>query len=583
MVRKFMRMVWCASMVAALVLGFQVVAKKSTAADMVKNSLGKMVKKPQYGGVLTMALEGSPTGLDDAYVWGAGMYPVFLTNEELYEGDYTKGSQGTGEAGFMIQGTIFLDYSRPRLATSYELKNGDTIIYHLRKGVRWQNRPPANGREFDSSDAVATLKRNFTFKKASLARLFKPDKRPLSIKALDKYTVEIKCAPGTLGEVLSRTIDYAQMIPKETIKKYGGQQDWRNVVGTGPYMMKEYIPGSKVSLVRNPDYWGTDPLHPKNKLPYLDGVDMVIISDASTKLAGFRTGKIDWVKNIGWEDAAELHKSNPSLKAKSYAEAAHFNVIHMRLDKPKLPFKDIRVRRALARAVDNVALKDDYYGGNAVLLSTPAAPYPELKSLYRTLDQYSEEVQKDYGYDPEGAKKLLAEAGYPKGFKTKILAWKNQVPLLSIIKSMWSQIGVDLEIDVREYGVFRSMAFSHKNEEMVMFAVPSVAPAGMQTYLPGNRLNYGMIKDPTIEKVYDIVRSNVVLNDPVAYKALYDWYPYEKEQCWYIETPTPILEIIWQPWLKQYGGEWTVGLGNQYNFPKWVWLDQKLKMSRMGN
>jgi len=252
------------------------------------------------------------------------------------------------------------------------------------------------------------------------------------------------------------------------------------------------------------------------------------------------------------------------------------------MDKPELPFKDIRVRRALARALDNVALRDDYYGGNALLLSTPAAPYPELKHIFRTLDQYSEEVQKDYGYDPEGAKKLLAEAGYPKGFKTKILAWKNQVPLLSIVKSMWSLIGVDLEIDVREVGVYRSMGFAHKHDQMYIGAVPNLAAARMLTYRVGNRFNYSMIDDPSVKKVYKIIQANVVLNDPVAYKALYDWYPYEKEQCWYVETPSPILEMMWHPWVKQYGGEWTVGYAQAFNFPKWVWLDQKLKKSIQG-
>ena len=147
---------------------------------------------------------------------------------------------------------------------------------------------------------------------------------------------------------------------------------------------------------------------------------------------------------------------------------------------------------------------------------------------------------------------------------------------------MWAQIGVDLEIDVKEYGVFRSMAHGGKHEQMVMWYLSSVAPARFLQYRVGNIQNFSMINDPTVEKVYDVVKQNYMFDQDAVNKALNDWYPYEKDQCWYIETPGPILEIMWQPWVKQYGGEWTVGYSSRHNFPIWIWYDQKLKKSMAG-
>ena len=143
-------------------------------------------------------------------------------------------------------------------------------------------------------------------------------------------------------------------------------------------------------------------------------------------------------------------------------------------------------------------------------------------------------------------------------------------------------IGVDLEIDVREYGVYRSISYGGKHEQMVMQHLSSLAVLRFLQYRVGTLQNFGRINDPSVNKVYNVIQSNMMFNEKVAYKALYDWYPYEKDQSWYIEPPTPILEIMWQPWLKSYGGSWTVGYCNSHNFAKWVWLDQKLKKSMKG-
>ena len=112
-------------------------------------------------------------------------------------------------------------------------------------------------------------------------------------------------------------------------------------------MLTDYVNASSLTFARNPNYWRTDPigLGKGNQLPYAESVKILIIADASTRLASVRTAKNDVMHLVNWEDAASIQSTTPQLKYKKYlAEAA--NGIFMRTDKPELPFKDIKVRRA---------------------------------------------------------------------------------------------------------------------------------------------------------------------------------------------------------------------------------------------
>ena len=104
-----------------------------------------------------------------------------------------------------------------------------------------------------------------------------------------------------------------KIVPHEVVDEYGNLRDWRNSCGTGPFMLVDYIKGSSWTVERNPNYWGNDPIHPENKLPYLDSVKCLIIPDTSTMMAALRTAKIDQLE-VGWEEAGSLMKSNPELQ-----------------------------------------------------------------------------------------------------------------------------------------------------------------------------------------------------------------------------------------------------------------------------
>ena len=566
----------CLVLVVSLVLVSPAPAKKPV---LVKNSLGKMVEKPKYGGVFVGAWDRPISGWDDAFSYSPYAWATHSVNENLFVGNWAKGPTGSGETGFLMQGTLLMPHRAPALYESWEAPDSQTIIFHIRKGVHWHDKPPVNGRQMDANDVYFSFDRILNTPTARTGVAIKPHIR--GVEATDKWTVVVKTVEGQLGYVFNQLTGGVFIVAPEAIKKYGGQKEWQNVIGTGPFMVAGHVPGSSVTLKRHPNYWGTDPLHPDNKLPYVDGVEWVIIQDASTRLAALRTHKIDWLQRVGWEDAQNFMKTNPELKWKKFLQAAHLGIIWMRLDKPELPFKDIRVRRALMMAINSKAIKDEYFGGNAEIMSCPVAPYPALMPSYTPLEEQSPVVQEMYGYNPEKAKKLLAEAGYPKGFKTEVIAQQGHVPLLSIIKAYWADIGVDVDLKVKEYGIWLSYRRKRNNPEMIMQVLSSVAPLyPLPQFRPS--LSPGYVDDPKINEARAKMSANLVINEPKALEVLKEISPYILEQAYFIEPPSPYLWTMWTPWIKGYNGEWTVGMAAAHNFINWIWADQDLKKEMAG-
>jgi len=538
----------------------------------------KMLEKPKYGGVFTGGLHRPPTGSDDAYSQLCYLYLTRMVMEDLLIGDWRTGSQGTAEASWLAQGTFFLKHSVGNLAESWEVPDRQTVIYHIRKGVHFQNKPPVNGRQMNADDVAASIQRFFDTPKNRMAKLY--GKYFKSVAATDKWTVVVKSIEGNLGDIFKQT-QALYILPTEIIEEYGDITDWKVVVGTGPFMLKDYIPGSSVTLERNPNYWGMCPLFPENQLPYLDGIMWLEIPDNSTRMAAIRTAKIDWVPEFDREAAAALRRTNPELKYARFLASPHYRSVFMRMDK-ELPFHDIRVRRAMSMAIDQQAIKDDYYGGEAELLTCPVQPFPEFMHFYTPLEELPRSVQELYEYHPDKAKQLLAEAGYPDGFKTKIVCEASKADLVSILVAQWADIGVDVEIDVREWGVWTSIRQKRAHEEMLMSVYTNVGARAPANVDPDRSQNASMVDDPRCNELIKLVEENIVLDNDKVDQALKVEYAWQLEQAWHVETPNPYVYCVWQPWVKGYGGEWTVGHCSQFNFVQWTWYDQDLKEEMTG-
>ncbi|MBI2328719.1 MAG: ABC transporter substrate-binding protein [Chloroflexi bacterium] len=546
----------------------------------------KMLEKPKYGGTVTYTSNLQPVGFDAIAIPGISggtHWHVDPINEDLLIRDLTRGQGGTGEwNGF--QSFLIPAHETGLLAENWERPDDSTIIWHIRQGVHWGLDPTSEasrlmgGRELTAADVVFQLIRDYgggyIKTRAPYLRDMKNPANSIYVSPTDKWAVVIKVQPEGAGLVWETSAEKSAVQPREVVEKYGDMTNWRNVVGTGPFMLKEYISASSLTYVRNPNYWMKDPFFPDNQLPYIDTLKLLIIPDLSTMTAALRTGKVDTLVGVdlGEEDTQPLIKSNPEMKWQTSVGTAP--VIYMRND--TRPFDDLRVRRALFMAINFRDMVDQYYGGAADLNVYPISPAPGWEDTYVPLEQMPESVRELYEYHPDKAKQLLAEAGYPQGFKTEILARAIDVDVLSIIKDYWAKIGVDLKLDVRETTVYTSVRNRQTYTQMVMYQAGSGVPFAFNYERAGQRFNNSIINDPRLEAAIKEMDA-AYFDEPKKRQIMKDIVPYRKEQAWLIDLPTAREYYIWQPWLKNYFGPAGGGYSNSLSSPRYVWIDQELK------
>jgi peptide/nickel transport system substrate-binding protein len=551
--------------------------------------------KPQYGGTLTVSQTSDITGFDEAYTAHNTIATIKLTNEELLTGDWTKGPAGTGQFQFISSGANRIDSKAGCLAESWESPGVGHLVFHFRHGVDFALDPNseasriANGRELNAEDIVWNLNRLITTP-TNYIRAGYPDMcRTVQITAPDKWTVDITCPTEYFADALTMLPDWSSIFPPEVIQKYTNVRDWRNNVGSGPFMMTDYVSGSSVTFIKNSKYWGTDPVGPGkgNQLPYLDAVKMLIIPDASTTQAAFRTGKIAGLPGLVADDYRTFIKASPELQSQRGPSLASSN-IYMRTDKSTLAFKDKRVRQALTLATDFNTLKNQLYGGEAEILGWPIYKYQDYLTAYTPLDQCSAAVQDLYKYNPDKAKQMLADAGYPNGFKTSVLTSNTAtyIDLLSSVAAMWAKVGVTLTIDAREPVVFNNVFQQRAYTDCIL-----TISGGIGSYFKLNNMegtgqyNASFVDDPYLRQVKAQIYDAFNQLDWVKVDKLYSDLVknYVLEQCWVIGTTLPYTYDAWWPWLHNYHGEQNLGYGNTFKWCQFAWLDRALKEQMTGS
>ncbi|MEK7352960.1 MAG: ABC transporter substrate-binding protein, partial [Chloroflexota bacterium] len=310
------------------------------------------IETPKYGGTFNFLQTTEILNFDPAI----GASPAFgLTNDTLTQSDWTKGPAGTGENDFMhlvpdlkgVTGSI---------VESWQIPEVGTFIFKIRRGIRYGLNPASeasrlvNGRELTAADIVFTIKRNATSPAAAIY-LAKPEmSRAMTINETAPWQVTVKMPVdpwGGVERILYGVGGSNSPQPPEVVQKYGNMNNWKNSVGAGAWILTDFVSGSVATLSKNPNYWETDPIGPGkgNQLPYVDTVKLLILRDVSTQLAALRTGKVDISMNVIATDAGDLRKTAPRLKFKNRTQNYPL-AIGMRLDKPGLPYQDIRVRQA---------------------------------------------------------------------------------------------------------------------------------------------------------------------------------------------------------------------------------------------
>ncbi|HEV8307951.1 MAG TPA: ABC transporter substrate-binding protein [Methylomirabilota bacterium] len=319
----------------------------------------------------------------------------------------------------------------PALAESWTTSaDGKTWTFKLRRGVKFHN-----GREFVADDVKYSYERILDPKVGSGGRGYLSAIDQIEVP--DKYTVRLHTKEPSASLLAGMAGGWSAIVPREEIEKRGDLR--RAAVGTGPFIFQEWVPQSHLKGRKNPDYWD------KGK-PYVDAVELKVIPDEANIVAQLRTGN---VHHALLEDNKNyfLVKDDKRL-ATLRSPRLGFDMVNV--NHGRKPFQDVRVRQALSLAVDRQEVLQAAASG----LGTVTGPLtPAMKPWALPVETYKEW----YTPNPERAKKLLADAGFPNGFKTTlkvIPTFPTMVAGAQVIAAQLKKIGVDAQIIQEEYGVW---------------------------------------------------------------------------------------------------------------------------------
>lgn len=534
---------------------------------------------PQYGGTITITTASDAVYLDP---WNGSMGCSIISFglEKLAMGDW-----GIDRDVFSFQGSAYIPLSlfRGHIAESWESPDLTSFIIHIREGINWQNLPPMNGRELTAYDVEWSYHRSlglgsgFTEGTPNSSTMIAMPWE--SVTALDKYTVEVKLTQpnvAALESFLCESYEASWIYPREVIEQYGDLNDWHNFVGSGPYMIKDHVADASWTFAKNTDYWCYDENYPENKLPYADEVKLLIIPDVSTQLAALRSGKIDVMGGLKKEQADSLMKTNPELNMISILGGPIS--FPMRVDRP--PFDDIRVRKAMQMAIDSKTIEQSYYAGQGD--ATPRGILgPACAGYYFPYDEWSEDVKAGFVYNPEGAKALLAEAGYPNGFKVTYdcaPGFRADTDLAQVVKSYLAAVGVEMEINIMELSPYIGQVYSKTISDFgSWWHAWGYSPIGTAKciYYSESVWAVGCQYDDEYDAIIEAADAAVTVEEQMELIVEADKYGIEK--FWTLVMPAGSTFTAMQPWFKGYSGEYTMG-GGQFS-ARWAhcWIDQDLK------
>lgn len=549
---------------------------------------------PIYGGELTLVVAMDPANFDDAIGYH---YSTTGPYECLWSGDWSKGiagGYGTGECEWLLPGALNrLEHKTGYIAESWETGD-DYIIFDLRDGVKWHDKPPCNGRELTADDVVFSLKRQMTLDTAYLKSNYPWVAAAMDVYKVDEDTVRIDCPSAQMPELLT-LIDFMYIYPEDVIELYGDMNDWERAIGTGAFTLEEYVSGSSLTYERNLDYWGTNPVGPGagDQLPYLDSVRYLIQPDPSTMDSLFTTGKIDIITCD--TDRAQALMDLPGVEYTKYFYAPSYGrVLFMRLDKQDKPWADVRVRQAMQLAIDNQQILDELYYGDGEVLYWPVYYCTDYAGAYVPPEDLEDDMIEEilpgesisvadlFEYNLELARDLMAAAGYPDGFQAQVDAHNYYIDLdsLQVVVNMLADIGVKLTINAVDYATWTNTWALRSYQDMLYGSY-----AGIGTYFKGTNwsgtsmFNASYVDDPALNFYRDLMLAAYPDEDAID-QIHAEMIPYLLEQCYAIQTAGANVYRFWWPWVKNYSGEGSIGYYkalNPSNNYAYVWIDEDLK------
>ena len=370
---------------------------------------------------MSLAYLTEPSSLDPAVAWNVIDWQI---EHAIYQGMLQYAAK-PGDAGNELVPCLATEV--PSVQNGGISADGLTYTFHLRKGAKFQ--PPVN-REVTAQDFKYSFERMMSSPRAPATSFYMGvvgadefmDKKAPEIsgfKAVDDYTVEITLKTPDLSFLNAFTMEFCDVVPKEWVEKWGKQFN-RHPLGTGPFLFEQWSPGREIVLTRNPSYW-------EPGKPYLDTIDYQLSFSPPTALLKLQSGEIDALGDgVPPADVPRV-MADPQWKALVYTQPL-IAISYMFMNVEMKPFDDVKVRQALSWAINRDKL-----------VKLQAGQAMSLWQFYPKGMPGHEEGKVFYGYDPAKAKQLLADAGYPDGFKT-MLYTDNVDPN----PKLWQSVQADL-------------------------------------------------------------------------------------------------------------------------------------------
>ncbi len=384
----------------------------ATTAPAAATAVPTVVKAAKRGGKLTWGMEVPPVNL---VPFGAISQGQVLSTELLYD------SLVEWDKDLNVQ---------PALAEKWETPDDKTWIWRLRQGVKFHN-----GDEVTAED----VKYSFELQANPPAPGIKVPQYPkiASVDVLDKYTAKFNMTgpdPTVLGYIAWAR--YSRVIPK-------GLYDKINVltqgIGTGPFKLVEFVENDRVVNVKNPNFW-------KPGLPYLDELTFKVLPDENARVAALRSGAIDGC--VVSADTAKTLKNDPNITVLKGPVSAP-RVLQFTIKADGKPWNKKEVRQAISKAINRQEIIDKVYAGEALL--TGPVP-PGYGDWFIPNDELASKWLK---FDLDGAKKLMADAGYKDGFELTLYAISAPVEytqISEIVKEHLKRIGIEVKVLPEELG-----------------------------------------------------------------------------------------------------------------------------------
>ena len=461
--------------------------------------------EPQFGGTLTFGVEEEPPGFNP--IQHDNWYEIWMyatSNQPLTHGGENFGTEW-----------------RPILAESWETsEDGKVWTIHLRQGVTWQDGVP-----FTADDVIywAEAIQSMDTVDADWVRTrFYFGETPHKFEKVDDFTVTVTTeepVPNLMADIcvpvipkhyfVDNNISFADMDKS----KFNTENE---LLGTGPFRMTEYRRGEAVIFNKYKDYWGGE--------PYLDQIIYRIVPDRASLITAVQTGEVDYITL----DPSEVEQVQGSEQLKIYQYPGD-GVYHFRLNTKKPHLADKRTRQALLFALDRQAFVDSIMLGYGRVADSTWSPYV---TAYKPLD-------KQYTYDPEKAKALLAEVGWKDTNGDGILEAENvagvepgakftlnievysadkmQSSLLA--QSYWQAVGIDVQLRQRDINVFRELNYGvpavERDFDAFWTMIGSAGPNGTAyNWLMANMTEDDSIMGYMNQEVYDLFTQAKTSPDP---------------------------------------------------------------------